>query len=72
MMIEFILLIFLVISTCAFISGESSNSFAVFGYLPEYRVSDNYDYYGLFSMGLTHLIFFSLEVLTVYLITYHK
>jgi len=39
----------------------SDADFTVFGYLPEYRKA-NFDYAGVFSRGLTHLIFFSLEV----------
>lgn len=35
--------------------------FAVFGYLPEYRLH-RFDYKAAFDTGLTHLIFFSLEV----------
>lgn len=43
----------------------AQHNFTVFGYLPEYRLS-NFDYDGAFSIGgLTHLIFFSLEVDTV-------
>eukprot|EP00798_Chlamydomonas_sp_ICE-L_P015153 gene15153-21219_t len=49
------------------LSAWSSNAefaevpnFAVFGYLPEYRLKD-FDYEGAFQLGLTHLIYFSLE-----------
>lgn len=35
--------------------------FAVFGYLPEYRLH-NFNYRAAFQSGLTHLIFFSLEI----------
>lgn len=35
--------------------------FAVFGYLPEYR-QGGFDYNGAFQSGVTHLIFFSLEI----------
>jgi len=41
--------------------SKKDKPFAVFGYLPEYRLS-NFDYEGVFDNGLTHLIFFSLEV----------
>ncbi|KAF4662986.1 chitinase [Perkinsus chesapeaki] len=34
----------------------------VFGYLPEYRLSDDVDFDGIFSSGVTDLIFFSVEV----------
>ena len=43
------------------ISCDEVKSFAVFGYLPEYRLS-NFDYDGVFTKGLTHLIYFSLEI----------
>ena len=45
------------------IEEDSIKAINVFGYLPEYRIGENFDYMGLFSMGLTHLIFFSLEVI---------
>lgn len=41
--------------------SDSERPFAVFGYLPEYRLG-GFDYAGAFASGLTHLIFFSLEV----------
>lgn len=37
------------------------SEFTVFGYLPEYRTA-NFDYEGAFQTGLTHLIYFSVEV----------
>ena len=43
------------------ISCRQKKEIVVFGYLPEYRQA-NFDYAGYFSKGLTHLIFFSLEV----------
>jgi len=61
------MLIFVVIVLVAFLlendAKEIENSkLSVFGYLPEYRFHSKFDYDGLFSMGLTHLIYFSLEV----------
>mmetsp|Transcript_34351 Transcript_34351/g.49942 ORF Transcript_34351/g.49942 Transcript_34351/m.49942 type:complete len:345 (-) Transcript_34351:57-1091(-) len=43
-------------------SKEIDSPLPVFGYLPEYRLQNKFDYDGLFSMGLTHLIYFSLEI----------
>ncbi|KAF4709584.1 chitinase, partial [Perkinsus olseni] len=43
-------------------AGEKVNPFRVFGYLPEYRLSDDIDFDGIFSSGVTDLIFFSVEV----------
>ena len=43
------------------ISCSQKKDIVVYGYLPEYRQA-NFDYAGYFSKGLTHLIFFSLEV----------
>ena len=43
------------------VSISESESTVVFGYLPEYRYQ-NFDYGGAFELGLTHLIFFSLEI----------
>lgn len=43
------------------LSAASAKELPVFGYLPEYRLS-NYNYSSAFDTGLTHLIFFSLEV----------
>jgi len=40
---------------------QMQSKFSVFGYLPEYRFS-SFDYEGVFKTGLTHLIFFSLEI----------
>lgn len=37
------------------------DNFAVFGYLPEYRLN-GFDYEAAFQTGLTHLIFFSIEI----------
>jgi len=42
-------------------SLKATEKLAVFGYLPEYRKT-NFDYAGVFTSGLTHLIFFSVEV----------
>eukprot|EP00760_Papus_ankaliazontas_P008380 PhM_4_TR13772/c0_g1_i1/m.105217/K01183/E3.2.1.14; chitinase len=42
-------------------SPTSTTPFAVFGYLPEYRLN-NFNYTAAFNTGLTHLIFFSLEI----------
>ena len=45
-----------------FIATKAAKTeFTVFGYLPEYRLN-NFDYEGAFAAGLTHLIYFSLEV----------
>lgn len=52
--------VFLYFFLLLFVNGEGGN-FTVFGYLPEYRLN-NFDYDGAFQSGLTHLIFFSLEV----------
>jgi chitinase len=41
-----------------------SYAFAVIGYMPEYRLGSNYNYEEAFKNGLTHVIFFSLEVST--------
>ena len=41
--------------------NNNNNKFPIFGYVPEYRLN-NFDYDGVFESGLTHLIFFSLEV----------
>ena len=54
-------LLFLALMGVVPISYGLKKEIAVFGYLPEYRQS-NFDYAGYFSKGLTHLIFFSLEV----------
>lgn len=48
--------------------SDIERKFAVFGYLPEYRLNANFDYSGVFSMGLSHLLFFSLEVITLYIL----
>ncbi|CUG85388.1 glycoside hydrolase family 18, putative [Bodo saltans] len=40
---------------------EAAQPFTVFGYLPEYRLR-GYNYTAAFQTGLTHLIYFSLEV----------
>ena len=37
---------------------------SIIGYMPEYRHASNYDYERAFALGLTHVIFFSLEVST--------
>jgi chitinase len=42
-------------------SGTLHPGFTVFGYLPEYRLT-NFDYENCFRLGVTHLIFFSLEI----------
>ena len=42
-------------------ASGTSEGFTVFGYLPEYRLK-NFDYEGAFQTGLTHLIYFSLEI----------
>lgn len=52
---------FLLLCAAIFCDADPADTFAVFGYLPEYRKA-NFDYAGVFSNGLTHLIFFSLEV----------
>lgn len=39
----------------------SADGFSIWGYLPEYRTA-NFDYEGAFQTGLTHLIYFSVEV----------
>ena len=54
-------LLFLALMGVVPISYGLKKEIAVFGYLPEYRQS-NFDYAGYFSKGLTHLIFFSLQV----------
>jgi chitinase len=52
-------------SSCATASSPSPptavTQFTVFGYLPEYRLR-GYNYSAAFQTGLTHLIYFSLEV----------
>ena len=35
------------------IEEDYTKAINVFGYLPEYRIGENFDYMGLFSMGLT-------------------
>jgi hypothetical protein len=45
----------------SYVSNHNTNNFTVFGYLPEYRLN-NFDYENCFRLGVTHLIFFSLEV----------
>jgi hypothetical protein len=42
-------------------ASADDQQFSVFGYLPEYRLR-GFDYEGAFASGLTHLIYFSLEV----------
>eukprot|EP00758_Cryptobia_borreli_P018615 Tbor_TRINITY_DN712_c0_g1::TRINITY_DN712_c0_g1_i1::g.3323::m.3323 len=42
-------------------SDSKGKSFAVFGYLPEYRLG-GFNYEAAFQTGLTHLIYFSLEI----------
>ena len=42
-------------------SSAPSSAFTVFGYLPEYRLS-GFNYEAAFQTGLTHLIFFSIEI----------
>lgn len=54
-----IIIVAYVVGVCC--RKEPEKQFAVFGYLPEYRLN-NFDYEGVFSSGLTHLIFFSLEI----------
>lgn len=58
----FLPLAFLLVLLQGFCQSETEkSSFTVFGYLPEYRLG-GFDYAGAFANGLTHLIFFSLEV----------
>lgn len=52
---------FIVVLAVATICILAETDFAVFGYLPEYRLN-NFDYEGAFQTGLTHLIYFSLEI----------
>ena len=61
-MFEFLtaLVLLILIVQVPVIDGRKKD-IAVFGYLPEYRQA-NFDYAGYFSKGLTHLIFFSLQV----------
>ncbi|KAF4727121.1 chitinase [Perkinsus olseni] len=63
-MSPFLCPIFLLLSAFAALcsAGEKVNPFRVFGYLPEYRLSDDIDFDGIFSSGVTDLIFFSVEV----------
>lgn len=56
-----VFLLLIALNAIAPISCGQRKGIAVFGYLPEYRQT-NFDYAGYFSKGLTHLIFFSLEV----------
>ena len=46
---------------CSLQAARADEQFSVFGYLPEYRLR-GFDYDGAFASGLTHLIYFSLEV----------
>jgi hypothetical protein len=41
---------------------EIHHKTAVIGYMPEYRLGGGYKYQEAFENGLTHVIFFSLEV----------
>jgi len=41
---------------------EIHHKTAVIGYMPEYRLGGGYKYHEAFENGLTHVIFFSLEV----------
>jgi GH18 family chitinase len=45
----------------AAVAPWQKEDFAVFGYLPEYRLG-GFDYEAAFQAGLTHLLFFSLEI----------
>lgn len=62
------LAVFVAFAAFVVVSGVSSTDvaanafkFTVFGYLPEYRLR-GFDYKASFDTGLTHLIYFSLEV----------
>ena len=58
-LIASILAVVLTLSSVAV--DSASNNFGVFGYLPEYRLA-GFNYTAAFNTGLTHLIFFSIEV----------
>jgi hypothetical protein len=53
--------IYVTLSLSICLVNANNASIAVFGYLPEYRTA-NFDYAGAFRNGLTHLIFFSIEI----------
>ncbi len=46
---------------CLGLLSIQAEAFAIIAYLPEWRY-EGLDYKGVFDHGLTHLIFFSLEV----------
>jgi hypothetical protein len=43
-------------------TAATGKPFAVVGYMPEYRLHNGYNYEEAFAAGLTHVIFFSLEI----------
>ncbi|EPY38739.1 chitinase [Angomonas deanei] len=59
----YILLCFvLLFCSCSGTSVPPPQPFNVFGYLPEYRANKLFPYETFFANGLTHLIFFSVEI----------
>jgi len=51
----------IVLFVSALSDAYAKEPFTVFGYLPEYRLN-NFNYDAAFQTGLTHLIFFSIEI----------
>lgn len=56
------LVIFTVLLAGLTAGKAKKNRTAVIGYMPEYRLGGGYNYEEAFRNGLTHVIFFSLEV----------